>query len=93
MIRLLNLNNELKCDGAPIFRKIVLFYVCFQGYQFWTRTDEHGNFYIKAVLPGAYNLHAWVSGVMGNYMYEATVTVTPGTQPHSLFHGLVLIRM
>ncbi|KAL6338972.1 hypothetical protein AAG906_024123 [Vitis piasezkii] len=50
-----------------------------KGYQFWTRTDEHGNFFIKAVLPGAYNLHAWVSGVMGNYMYEATVTVTPGS--------------
>lgn len=53
----------------------------FQDYQFWTQTDEHGNFYIKAVLPGTYNLHAWVPGIMGNYMYEAIVTITPGIQP------------
>lgn len=51
----------------------------FQHYQFWTQTDEHGYFIIKGVIPGSYHLHAWVPGVMGNYMYEAPVSVAAGS--------------
>ena len=79
--------------GHHIFLKIVLFYVLFQGYQFWTQADERGIFFIKAVLPGIYNLYSWVPGVMGNYMYESSVTVTPGIQSHSPFLGLLLIKI
>ncbi|KAJ1382160.1 Rhamnogalacturonate lyase [Sesbania bispinosa] len=49
-----------------------------KGYQFWTRTDENGYFLIKNVVPGKYNLYAWVPGYIGDYKYNATFTITPG---------------
>ncbi|KAK1370821.1 Rhamnogalacturonan endolyase [Heracleum sosnowskyi] len=50
-----------------------------KGYQFWTQTDNKGNFLIKNVLPGTYNLYAWVPGFIGDYVYEKIVTITPGS--------------
>ncbi|KAF3324877.1 Rhamnogalacturonate lyase [Carex littledalei] len=49
-----------------------------KGYQFWTRADEFGNFYISNVRAGNYNLYAWVPGFIGDYKLEATVTISSG---------------
>ncbi|KAJ4701499.1 Rhamnogalacturonate lyase family protein [Melia azedarach] len=47
-------------------------------YQFWTTADEDGYFSIKNVHTGNYNLYAWVPGFIGDYRYDAVVTITPG---------------
>ncbi|KAJ0966751.1 hypothetical protein J5N97_023668 [Dioscorea zingiberensis] len=49
-----------------------------KGYQFWTRTDNHGIFFIPNIRTGDYNLYAWFPGFIGDYKYDATVTITPG---------------
>ncbi|RDX95994.1 rhiE, partial [Mucuna pruriens] len=49
-----------------------------KGYQFWTRTDKDGNFLIKNVVPGDYNLYAWVPGFIGDYIYTTKITTNPG---------------
>ncbi|XP_061376076.1 probable rhamnogalacturonate lyase C isoform X2 [Gastrolobium bilobum] len=49
-----------------------------KGYQFWTRADTKGYFVIKNIVPGDYNLYAWVPGFIGDYRYNATITITPG---------------
>ncbi|MED6195829.1 hypothetical protein PIB30_041619 [Stylosanthes scabra] len=49
-----------------------------KGYQFWTRTDKNGNFVINNIVPGNYNLYAWVPGFIGDYKYNNTITITPG---------------
>ncbi|KAI4314447.1 hypothetical protein L6164_027355 [Bauhinia variegata] len=49
-----------------------------KGYQFWTRADKKGYFVIKNIVPGDYNLYAWVPGFLGDYKYNANVTITPG---------------
>lgn len=69
---------------------ILMLNVCFQGYQFWTRADEEGHFFIKAVRPGTYNLFAWVPGVIGDYKYEAIITIKPGFK---LFSSVTLIML
>jgi rhamnogalacturonan endolyase len=50
----------------------------FQGYQFWTQADEKGYFIIKNVLPGEYNLYAWVPGFIGDYKNGTMITIKPG---------------
>ncbi|XP_047055399.1 rhamnogalacturonate lyase B-like [Lolium rigidum] len=48
-----------------------------KGYQFWTRASATcGSFAIGNVLAGEYNLYAWVPGILGDYMYAASVTVS-----------------
>ncbi|XP_054775908.1 uncharacterized protein LOC129284447 [Prosopis cineraria] len=49
-----------------------------KGYQFWAQADENGYFEIKYVIPGDYNLYAWVPGFIGDYRYNATVSIKPG---------------
>ncbi|PON97078.1 Rhamnogalacturonate lyase [Trema orientale] len=49
-----------------------------KGYQFWVQADSNGKFSIKNVRPGKYNLYAWVPGVVGDYVYDKTITVEPG---------------
>ncbi|MED6132087.1 hypothetical protein PIB30_015874 [Stylosanthes scabra] len=49
-----------------------------KGYQFWTLADPKGYFAIKNVVPGDYNLYAWVPGFIGDYRYNSTITITPG---------------
>ncbi|KAK7361048.1 hypothetical protein VNO77_03075 [Canavalia gladiata] len=49
-----------------------------KGYQFWTEADNMGLFTIENVVPGDYNLYAWVPGVLGDYKYNTTITITPG---------------
>lgn len=49
-----------------------------KGYQFWTQVDTKGYFTIKNIVPGDYNLYAWVPGFIGDYRYNATITITPG---------------
>ncbi|KAK4261416.1 hypothetical protein QN277_004417 [Acacia crassicarpa] len=49
-----------------------------KGYQFWTQASKEGYFVIKNVVPGDYNLFAWVPGFIGDYRYNATITITPG---------------
>ncbi|XP_062119976.1 probable rhamnogalacturonate lyase B [Humulus lupulus] len=50
-----------------------------KGYQFWNEADTEGNFFIKNVRPGNYNLYAWIPGVIGDYMYNRTISVEPGS--------------
>ncbi|KAI6687906.1 hypothetical protein NL676_024734 [Syzygium grande] len=47
-----------------------------KGYQFWTRADEEGNFSISGIIPGHYNLYAWVPGFIGDYKYEKNITIS-----------------
>ncbi|XP_047334379.1 probable rhamnogalacturonate lyase B [Impatiens glandulifera] len=49
-----------------------------KGYQFWTRANVKGQFLMKNIQPGSYNLFAWVPGVIGDYRYQVQVEVTPG---------------
>ncbi|KAE9614481.1 putative rhamnogalacturonan endolyase [Lupinus albus] len=49
-----------------------------KGYQFWTRTDRKGHFKIENIIPGVYNLYAWVSGFIGDYKYNTTILITQG---------------
>ncbi|KAJ6839044.1 putative rhamnogalacturonate lyase B isoform X1 [Iris pallida] len=49
-----------------------------KGYQFWTRADPYGFFYISNILSGDYNLYAWVAGFIGDYKFDSTITITPG---------------
>ncbi|XP_019438831.1 PREDICTED: uncharacterized protein LOC109344523 [Lupinus angustifolius] len=49
-----------------------------KGYQFWTRTDPNGYFTIKNIVPGDYNLYAWVPGFFGDYKYNSTILITQG---------------
>jgi rhamnogalacturonan endolyase len=46
-------------------------------YQFWTVGAQDGSFTIPNVRPGAYTLHAFADGVLGEYM-QANITVTAG---------------
>ncbi|XP_058772232.1 uncharacterized protein LOC131646097 [Vicia villosa] len=50
-----------------------------KGYQFWTRSDQNGNFIIKNIIPGVYNLFAWVPGFIGDYKYNDEITIKPGS--------------
>ncbi|GAB2292329.1 hypothetical protein Dimus_026576 [Dionaea muscipula] len=56
-----------------------------KGYQFWASTDEEGFFSIHNVLPGNYNLYAFVSGFIGDYRYEVAINITAGLAIQS-FH-------
>ncbi|KAJ6735468.1 RHAMNOGALACTURONATE LYASE FAMILY PROTEIN [Salix purpurea] len=47
-------------------------------YQFWTRADENGYFSIKSICTGDYNLYAWVPGFLGDYRFDAIVTIISG---------------
>ncbi|XP_059438373.1 rhamnogalacturonate lyase B-like [Corylus avellana] len=49
-----------------------------KGYQFWTQADENGRFIIKNILPGEYNLYAWVPGFIGDYKNDTKITINPG---------------
>ncbi|XP_062118429.1 rhamnogalacturonate lyase B-like [Humulus lupulus] len=51
-----------------------------KGYQFWSQADKKGNFIIKNVRPGNYNLYAWAPGVIGDYVYNKTITIEPGSK-------------
>ncbi|GMN31863.1 hypothetical protein TIFTF001_046555 [Ficus carica] len=51
-----------------------------KGYQFWVKADEQGNFIIKDVRPGNYNLYAFVPGVIGDYIYENLIPIQPGAR-------------
>ncbi|GLT70929.1 hypothetical protein SLA2020_429780 [Shorea laevis] len=49
-----------------------------KGYQFWTQADNEGQFVIKNVRPGDYNLYAFVPGFIGDYKNDTKITITPG---------------
>ncbi|XP_057418464.1 uncharacterized protein LOC130712662 [Lotus japonicus] len=49
-----------------------------KGYQFWTQADNNGRFSIKNVVPGDYNLYAWVPGIFGDYKFTTNINITPG---------------
>ncbi|XP_021646098.2 probable rhamnogalacturonate lyase B isoform X2 [Hevea brasiliensis] len=49
-------------------------------YQFWVQTDSNGNFTIKNVIPGVYGLHGWVPGFIGDYLDNALVTISAGSE-------------
>ncbi len=48
-----------------------------KGYQYWTRADTDGNFSLSGVRPGAYTLHAFNDGVVGEFSKPA-VAVAAG---------------
>uniref|UniRef100_A0A2P2INM9 rhamnogalacturonan endolyase n=2 Tax=Rhizophora mucronata TaxID=61149 RepID=A0A2P2INM9_RHIMU len=47
-------------------------------YQFWTTADENGYFSIKNARTGEYNLYAWVPGFVGDYKFDASITIISG---------------
>ncbi|XP_027917587.1 uncharacterized protein LOC114176676 [Vigna unguiculata] len=49
-----------------------------KGYQFWTQADTKGFFLINNIVPGDYNLYAWVPGFIGDYRYNVTITIPMG---------------
>uniref|UniRef100_A0ACD6AEH5 Uncharacterized protein n=1 Tax=Avena sativa TaxID=4498 RepID=A0ACD6AEH5_AVESA len=49
-----------------------------KGYQFWCRADADGSFYIKNIVAGNYNLYAWVPGFIGDYRFDAALTISSG---------------
>lgn len=52
-----------------------------RGYQFWTRTDEKGDFCIKNVRPGTYHLYAYATaGDVTDMLEQDDVVVTEGEQ-------------
>ncbi|KAJ3684371.1 hypothetical protein LUZ61_013535 [Rhynchospora tenuis] len=51
-----------------------------KGYQFWTRADANGNFVIRNVIPGYYNLYAWAPGFVGDFMHHVTISITAGAR-------------
>lgn len=51
----------------------------YQGYQFWTTTDEDGYFVIENIRAGSYSLYALVPGFIGDYKYEVVITITEGS--------------
>lgn len=57
---------------------IMEFFPDLQGYQFWCRADADGSFYIKNIVTGNYNLYAWVPGFIGDYRFDATLTISSG---------------
>lgn len=50
-----------------------------KGYQFWTKTDEGGNFTINGIRPGDYNLYAWVPGFIGDYKFTSVININSGS--------------
>jgi len=48
-----------------------------KGFQFWTKTDEHGAFRIPRVRAGEYAMYAFVPGMLGEYRLDG-VTVEAG---------------
>ncbi|KAL5714696.1 rhamnogalacturonan endolyase [Ranunculus cassubicifolius] len=50
-----------------------------KGYQFWTQADADGYFSITNVRSGDYNLYAYVPSFIGDYKYDVTITITPGS--------------
>ncbi|CAN0878289.1 Rhamnogalacturonate lyase [Linum grandiflorum] len=51
-----------------------------KGYNFWTEADDKGNFVIKNVRPGDYNLYGYVPGVVGSFRHPQLITVQPGNE-------------
>ncbi|KAK4722561.1 hypothetical protein R3W88_012794 [Solanum pinnatisectum] len=51
-----------------------------KGYQFWAKSDNNGNFSIKNICCGHYNLYAWVPGFIGDYVYKNFISITPGSR-------------
>ncbi|KAK2975649.1 hypothetical protein RJ640_000674 [Escallonia rubra] len=49
-----------------------------RGYQFWNQTDLEGNFMIRGVRPGTYNLYGWVPGFIGDYKCALPVNMSAG---------------
>ena len=48
-----------------------------KNYQYWARGDANGNFEVKNIRPGTYNLHAFADGVLGEFVMT-NVTVKQG---------------
>ena len=57
-----------------------------QGYQFWIQADKAGHFLIKNIVPGDYNLYAWVPGFIGDYRYKTKITIERGKISSSLVY-------
>nr|XP_043638136.1 probable rhamnogalacturonate lyase B [Erigeron canadensis] len=49
-----------------------------KSYQFWSTTNEEGHFLIENILPGTYNIYAWVHGFIGDYKNSTTLMITAG---------------
>jgi rhamnogalacturonan endolyase len=48
-------------------------------YQFWTRADTKGRFTLERIRPGAYTLHAFADGVLGEFV-RSNIIVAAGEQ-------------
>lgn len=74
--------KESKVYLELVSPKLILSWVwiwCYwQGYQFWTQADTKGFFLINNIVPGDYNLYAWVPGFIGDYRYNVTINIKKG---------------
>ncbi|GAA0165683.1 lyase [Lithospermum erythrorhizon] len=58
----------------------MLLLICsLQGYQFWVQTDAQGGFRISNIVPGTYNVYAWVPGVIGDYKNDQNIEIKGGS--------------
>ncbi|KAL5777441.1 hypothetical protein ACOSP7_010367 [Xanthoceras sorbifolium] len=48
-------------------------------YQFWTRANADGSFFINNIGTGNYNLYAWVPGFIGDSKYDGAISITLGS--------------
>lgn len=62
----------------------------YQGYQFWVEADVDSGFQIRNVLPGTYNLYAWIPGYLGEYVSANTISVESGNR---MSENLLLLFM
>ncbi|BFI27800.1 rhamnogalacturonan endolyase [Marchantia polymorpha subsp. ruderalis] len=49
-----------------------------KGYQFWTKADVRGNYTIKNVRVGVYDVVAWIPGVLGDFRRDGRIRVGRG---------------
>ncbi|XP_052202154.1 uncharacterized protein LOC127807948 [Diospyros lotus] len=75
-------NNDISANGAYVGLappgEVGSWQKECKDYQFWTKADENGYFWIRNIRIGYYNLYAWVPGFIGDYRSDAGVTITQG---------------
>ncbi len=64
-------------NGASVEPRLIDWQTDAKHYEFWSLADNSGRFHLAAVRPGAYTLHAFADGVLGEFA-KADITVSAG---------------
>jgi len=64
-------------NGASVEPRLIDWQTDAKHYEFWSLADNSGRFHLAAVQPGAYTLHAFADGVLGEFA-KADITVSAG---------------